>query len=442
MVIMNPPFTRNDIRNRSLPQEDRKKVQQHEIELARKAPDQDHREAVNQSTIFSFFAHIADRLLNRSGTVAIVQPFTACTGAGAKGHRSILTDSNRFHIELVVTSHDNRRIYFSENTDIHESLIVARRPTSETRDKPTAFVSLAENSASASEAHFLAEAIRQALDGDNSLLANYGTIAWRSPEQLRDRPWNAACFYDQTLADAYDALLDCPTLMPIGNLASVEPEGRRIRDAFRKAEKRQSLDMRALWAHKSARQTMMRTGPDEFLVAKKGMHDYAGHIWQKRSNLLLANRMRLNLTQTPAVFSNEPILGSAFVPVSPFGENRNKLCKAWCVWLNSTFGIIVFLNTRQKNLTYPNFSLDGFRSLPVPHSRHCDIAALAETYNQYADEVLRPLPEVHTDPVRHALDDAVLMAVPGLPCNDVAQWRKSISLEPSVNNEKEPFSLS
>ena len=442
LVIMNPPFTRNDIRNRSLPKEERREVQKHEIELARTTPNQDHRHAIDQSTIFSFFAPIADLLLNRSGTVAIVQPFTACTGAGAKGHRSILTDSDQFHLELVVTSHDNRRIYFSENTDIHESLIVARRPTSGTQRTQTAFVSLAENPASASEAHFLAEAIRQALDGDNSLLANYGTITWRSLEELRDRPWNAACFYDQSLADAYDELLDNPALAAINVLAAVEPEGRRIRDAFRRAEKRQNPDMRALWEHKSTRQTAMRTDPDHFLVAKKDMHDYARHLWQKRSHLLLVNRMRLNLTQTPAVFSDEPVLGSAFVPVSPAVGNREQLCKAWCVWLNSTFGIIAFLNTRQKNLTYPHFSLDGLRTLPVPHPKQCNIVILAAIYDQFADDALRPLPEIHADPVRHALDDAVLTAVPGLSGSDVARWRQSISLEPSVNNEKEPFRLS
>ena len=441
LVIMNPPFTRNDIRNRSLPLADRKKVQKHEISIARKTPDKAHREAINQSTIGTFFTPIADQLLNQQGTVAIVKPFTACTNTSGKNERNLLTNPERFHLEVVVTSHDNRRIFFSENTDIHESLIVARRPTSVTKGKSTAFISLAENPASASEAHFLAEAIRQALDGDNSLLANFGTIAWRTQEQLRDRPWNATCFYDQSLAEVYDDLLDNSALAAIGDLASIEPGGQRIRDAFRKAEKRQNPDMRALWAHKSRRQTAMRTGPDEFLVAKKGMQDYARHLWQKRSSLLLVNRMRLNLTQTPAVYSDEPILGSAFVPVSPAVDNRTQLCKAWCCWLNSTFGIIAFLNTRQKNLTYPNFSLDGLRSLPVPHPNKCDIMKLATIYDECANDVLRPLPEIHSDPVRHTLDGAVLSAVPGLTGSEVAHWRQSISLEPSVNNEMAPFRL-
>ena len=441
LVIMNPPFTRNDIRNRHLSVEARKKVQEHEIELAEKAPDRAHRSAIDQTAIRTFFSPIADILLGRHGTLAMVVPFAACTGAGGKNERNLLTDPNRFHLELVVTSHDNRRISFSENTDIHESLIVARRPTPETHRKSTAFVSLAENPASASEAHYLAAAIQQALNGDTTQLASYGTIAWRPLDQLRDRPWNATCFYDQSLADAYDALLENPALAALGTLAAVEPGGQRIRDAFTKAAKRQNPDMRALWAHKSARQTAMRTGPDEFLVAKKGMQNYARHLWEKRSNLLVANRMWLNLTQTPAVFSDEPILGSAFVPVIPAGQNKELFCKAWCVWLNSTLGVVAFLNTRQKKLTYPNFSLDGLRSLPVPNPDNCDMAALAAVHDRWSEDSLRPLPEIRSDPVRRALDDAVSEAVPGISGNNLAGWRRSISLEPSVNNKKDPFQL-
>ena len=442
LVIMNPPFTRNDIRNLSLPPADRKLVQKHEIELAKKTSDPDHRIAINQSAISTFFTPIADRLLNDSGSYATVNPYTACTGAGGKHVRNLLTDPNRFHLELVVTSHDNRRIYFSENTDIHECLIVARRPTPETNDKPTAFISLAENPNSPSEAHYLANAIRSALDGDTSPLASYGTIAWRSLEQLRDRPWNAACFYDQALAEAYDSLLDNTALTPIGEIAKVQPGGQRVRDAFSKARHRQSPDMRALWAHKSERQTTMRTTPDEFLVPKSGMHKYAEKLWEMRSNLLLVNRMWLNLTRTVAVFSEEPVLGSGFVPVTPQRQDRENLCKAWCVWFNSTPGIIGFLNIRQKKLSYPNFSLEGLRSLPVPNPDRCDIDRLVTVYNEYADENLLALPLMNEDSVRFAIDNAVLDAVPNLSNSDVIQWKNSIQLEPSVNNKKEPFQLS
>ncbi len=442
LVIMNPPFTRNDIRNRGLPPEDRKLVQKHEIILANKTSDPDHRVAINQTAISTFFTPIADRLLNSRGSYATVNPYTALTGTGGKHVRNLLTDPKRFHLELVVTSHDNRRIYFSENTNIHECLIIARRPTLGNKGKLTAFVSLAENPASVSEAHYLADAIRRALDGDKLPLSSYGTIAWRSLEQLRDKPWNAACFYDQTLADAYDSLLLNKALTPIGKIATVQPEGRRVRDAFSKARYRQIPDMRALWAHKSERQITMLTTPDEFLVPKSGKHKYAEKLWDMRSNLLLVNRMRLNLTRTVAVFSDEPVLGSGFVPVIPQARDREFLCKAWCVWFNSTPGIVAFLNIRQKNLTYPHFSLNGLRSLPVPNPDRCDIKRLVAAYGEFADESLLALPLMNEDSVRRAIDEAVLEAVPGLSSSEVINWNDSIPLEPSVNNKNEPFQLS
>ena len=441
LVIMNPPFTRNDIRNLSLPAKERELVQKHEIRLAKNTSDPDHCKAIHQSAIGTFFNPIADLLLNSKGTLAVVRPYTVCTSVSGKYERNLLTDPKRFHLELVVTSHDNRRIFFSENTDIHECLIIARRPTAENDTNSTAFISLAENPASASEAHYLARAIRQALNGDTSLIADYGTITWRSFEQMRSKPWNAACFYDQTLADAYDSLLENKALKAIGDSANIQ-DGRAVRGAFTRVRQRQNPDIRALWSHKSRRQVTMRTVPDEFLVSKPGKRDYASKLWEKRGNLLLVNRMWLNLTRTPAVFSDEPTLGSAFVPVTPKGGNNEALCKAWCVWFNSTPGTIAFLNIRQKKLSYPHFSLDGLRSLPAPSPDRCDIDRLVAAYNHFANETLLALPQMNEDPVRRALDDAVLEAVPGLSNTEVAQWRNSIPLEPSVNNKKMPFQLS
>ena len=122
--------------------------------------------------------------------------------------------------------------------------------------------------------------------------------------------------------------------------------------------------------------------------------------------------MRLNLTQTPAVFSNDPVLAPHLYRSSRVARNKELQCKAWCVWLNSTPGIVAFLNTRQRNLTYPSFSLDGLRSLPAPNPNTCDLAALATAYDSYAENILCPLPEMDHDPVRHVLDDAVSEAVP------------------------------
>ena len=66
---------------------------------------------------------------------------------------------------------------------------------------------------------------------------------------------------------------------------------------------------------------------------------------------------------------------------------------------------------------------------------------MVDVYTRYADTPLKPLPEIHTDPVRHALDDAVAKAVPGLPIDALDRYRRGIALEPSVTARKEPFQL-
>ena len=276
------------------------------------------------------------------------------------------------------------------------------------------------------------------MQGDHTQLSEYGhTIAVKT-ESLRDRTWNEACFYDQSLFSNYRKVAANSAITPITKVAEVEPAGRRVQDAFSKAKQRQSPDRRALWDHKTARQTRMMTTADTCIVPKKDRHDYAAKLWEKRSNLLLAGRARLNLNMTFAVYSKSPLLGSAFVPVVPNAENKKDICKAWCVWFNSTLGILSFLNNRQKQLTYPQFSLDILRSLLVPHPDHCDIKFLAQTFDKYADKKLKAFPDICDDEIRHELDKAVVKAVPGVDPEMIKQCRLAISQEPSVTNEKDP----
>ncbi len=433
LVIMNPPFTRNDIRNKWLQENAQKAVQGREKAISKKAPEKIYRDAIKNTSVQTFFIPIADMLTNSTGTVAMVAPFTVCTSPGAQGQRHLLMD--RFHVEVVVTSHDNRRIFFSENTDIHESLIVARRKNNLNQGKSTAFVSLATNPSGTSDAQLLANAIHQALSGNRVPLSDFGTIDWRMPEQLEGRIWNAVCFYDQSLASEYDRLRNCESLVKIGGkkVGLVGPSGRSIRGNFVKSVTRQNPDIRCLWDNKSERQVSMRTSPDSFLVPKNKKWTAAMRLKEKRSHLMVVERMRLNLTRTPAVFSNTPILGSAFTTVTPLSGNNKEIQKAWCVWLNSTLGVLGFLNIRQKQLTYPGFSMEAIRSLFVPNPVKCDIAGLSRAFDLYADMPLKPFPQIDKDDVRLKLDEVVIECVPGLPWADIDHLRQRIADEPTVN---------
>ena len=129
---MNPPFTRNDIRNRQYKPQHRRSLQKREIEIAKFLGGRDLSafRAINQTSVSTFFSPLADVLLkNAAASLAKVAPTTALTNASGILERKFLAE--RFQIETIVTSHDPKRINFSENTFIHESLIVARRPGDE-----------------------------------------------------------------------------------------------------------------------------------------------------------------------------------------------------------------------------------------------------------------------------------------------------------------------
>ena len=106
--------------------------------------------AITTNSIRTFFTPLAEGLMNsRHGVLAKVMPVTTCTGAARLAERRFLAE--RFHVERIVTTHDPRRIAFSENTAIHECLLICgRHPTKD--QPPTEFVSLRRMPENAEEA--------------------------------------------------------------------------------------------------------------------------------------------------------------------------------------------------------------------------------------------------------------------------------------------------
>ncbi len=130
-VIMNPPFTANKNRNRKFDPVVVREMQEHEIGIRNRLlmKDPEAGKVVNANSIRTFFTPLADQLLcGDRGVLAMVFPTTACTGESGRRERRLL--ARRFHVETVVTSHDPDRPNFSENTGIHESLLICRRRNS------------------------------------------------------------------------------------------------------------------------------------------------------------------------------------------------------------------------------------------------------------------------------------------------------------------------
>ena len=165
LVIMNPPYTRDSLRYDQFDGATERRIKQREMRLFADKP-------VHLSNNGGPFLYLAEFLTKSgSGVLAAVLAMVGATNYSTMGMRRRLAE--RFHVETIVTSHDPERIYFSENTDIGEMLMVCRRwPGDKGVKPPTLVVNLARNPATPAEAISVAAAI----EGGNIESQGYGTV--------------------------------------------------------------------------------------------------------------------------------------------------------------------------------------------------------------------------------------------------------------------------
>ena len=449
LVIMNPPFTRNDIRNRQYDRADRRPLQEREMEIAEFLVGRDRfaSKAIDQTSVSTFFSPLSDALLKKGGsaTLAKVVPTTALTNASGIDERRFLAE--RFQIETIITSHDPQRVCFSENTTIHESLLIARR-SGKVR-KPTRFISLARMPMDPHEAILLADMINSGGD----LKAWGSEFDW--PEyRVRNGDWTAAQFYDGVLADAVLILESLVGLFlaSASGLCQIEPEGRRVRDAFLSptklgaeytpnrdsprygADDQRDVDWMfpLLWDHPTEVQTTMMAKPDVLGIPRKGMRRYAEEkLAPKANRLLLANRIYTHQVRVSACYASEPLLGSAWTPVT-IRNSTTEAEKALCAWWNSTPGVLTLLHARARKLTYPRYSLSSLRSLLIPELSNESIQVLSDAFDQTSSSTLLPWSRMNECPVRPLLDMAAARVL-RMDARRIADWRARIAREPTVS---------
>ena len=225
-VIMNAPFTDNMKRGRKFGAEAVKGMQRREIDIRNRLQHADSAagRVITTNSVRTFFTPLADQLLRPDrGVLAKVLPAAACAAASGIAERRLLAE--RFHVERIVTSHDPRRPNFSENTGIHECLLICRRRPGHERP-PTEFVSLRRMPGSADEAVAAADAIASGTGG------TWGTAHQWSADRVRSGDWTPVQWYDGTLAEACREVEANARLESAGSRFDIGPAGQRIRDAY------------------------------------------------------------------------------------------------------------------------------------------------------------------------------------------------------------------
>ena len=432
LVIMNPPFTRDSLRHDQFSREDERKLKDREKQLFANAPTY----MAGGSGAFLFLGEY----LNRSdvGTLAVVLPLVGATDVSGLEIRRHL--ASQYHIETIVTSHDPKRIYFSENTSIGEMLLVCRRwPKAEETKPPTRVVNLALNPSTPAEAISVARAIQNGTVVEQA----YGTIQEWPTDRIACGDWGAVQFFSPYLCEKFSELTrgDLFPLTAMGKIADVGPAGQRIREAYRKTSVSDAKGRTALWQHDTNIIQTMSMEFDTYISAKPEYADRADRYWNQRSRLLLPTRLHLPTVKVTTVRLETRSVGSAWVPCTidvpdHLRENREK---ALCAFLNSSVGVLALLGNRtNKKPTYPNLSIDDLRKLPVPDFEAIGDGAvwmLAIAYDCLAEESLSSLSLMDTCDIRLSLDESVCAAL-NIDPEMVAGIRRQLAAEPSVTGRQ------
>ena len=432
LVIMNPPFTRSDLRHDQFSVEDEQKLKDREKELFSKKP-------VHLSHSGGAFLTLADFLIKReSASIAVILPLVGATNYSTAEMRKML--AQRYHVETIVTSHDPERIYFSENTSIGEMLIVFRRWADRRKQKPpTRVVNLARNPSTPADAL----AVAWAVEDGTVKSKEYGTVQHWPEYRIRDGNWGAVQFLSPFLCEQFDEMRRGRFFesVALGKVAEIGPDGVGARTTFNRSSLPGIKPMSALWYHKTDVTQSMSASTDTYIDPKPGKERQAKGLWERRGTLMLPMRVRLNTVRTLGVRLNMPALGSLWTPCKPpnIGDKpADAVEKALCVYVNSSIGVLALLGDRtNKTPSYPGFSMRDLRNLVVPDLAAIDgaVKRLVKAYDAHAKDAFLPLPSMDDCPTRRALDDAVVEAL-DLDAETVAAIRRSLSEEPSVTGRR------
>ncbi|MBI1657210.1 MAG: DEAD/DEAH box helicase family protein [Thaumarchaeota archaeon] len=420
-VIMNPPFGSNKARNRKFPPNIVKLMQKNEMAIRDELRRMDRRagETIDSNSISTFFTPLADRLLDAErGTLAKVLPATACTNTSGLKERKFLAE--RFHVERIITSHDPKRLNFSYKTGIHESLMVCRRYDGDTKP-PTEFVSLHRMPKSAKEAIEVADAI----SGGNA--REWGSVVSWPAERVRVGDWSPAQWRNADLAGEILHLESSPLLEQVGRRYEIGPAGQQLRgNAYKACEEGTAGAVKTFWLVSAKLRKTIRGEPESW---RKPADAAAKKLWERRSNLLVAAKFRTTNGRLTALYSDDPSIGSGWIPVSVKDEQT---AKALAVWLNSTPVRMMLLNRRSKTLDYPQFSLGHLKEIRIPKPDNPGWGALREAYDRVCDMEIMPMK--HADDPARVIIDSAAASVLKVDSDILAGWREMLSREPTISN--------
>lgn len=466
LCVMNPPFTRSvggNLLFGSLPEDQRKKMQDELRRILSTASGGKTAGVLASSTagLGAVFVAVASPHIKDGGRLSLVLPAALAFGASWEKTRQLL--SRDYIVEYIIASHDPERWNFSENTSLSEVLMISRKkhPTESAADTKTVCINLWKNTTTPVDALGLADAVLNAtpaqLDSASMGVCPLYTGSMKRGEAvsiswplIKDSQWYPIAFAQTDMMRVTHHLrrgaLFQPTKGIVGNLPLIQldalgklgPDRRDIYDGFTLVDSKTAYP--AFWSHNAEEVFTLDQSPNKYLnprtKAMKGRNlRRVDLLWPRAGRIMIAERMRLNTQRLTTIRLEAPGLSNVWWPFAPHTDDPSAE-KVLALWLNSTLGLILMFSYRiPTEGPWVQFKKPSLNIVPIlnPHGLKAgEKNALVKAYDALCRETLLPLPEMHADQTRIAIDKAIEKAL-GFP--DLEAMRRMLAAEPIVSGE-------
>ncbi|MCL2021126.1 MAG: N-6 DNA methylase [Betaproteobacteria bacterium] len=450
LCTMNPPFVRSvggNLLFGSLSEDERAKLQSELKKQAANLP------ASITAGLGSVFVAVADKHLREGGRLAFILPAALATGEAWGASRKLIAD--KYHLEMVMVSHDADKPNFSENTDLSELMFIARKRGRDEAAGDAIFVNLWHNPRTIYEALDVADRVRERIaNGFNSTgtASIHGTSGIKLAEIVRMPPtegeaqWIGAQFAQAPTLKAAEALaagkLEVPGKMPVdvplsalGGMGTLGYDQRDIHDAFT-VSKTDWSPYPAFWNHQAKAVTSIRQKPNSWLIprtvpAKGRPLKNAAQVAGSAGRILIVERVRTTTHRVLAIVFDEAVLGNTWWVLKAKLSSVQE--KALLLWLNSTPALLMMLTRRVTTEgAWMKIKKPQWASMPVLDVRNLPtetLAQLAEAFDTLCAREMQALARLDIDPARAEIDDALSAAL-GLP--DMRMLRQLLAREPNL----------
>ena len=427
IVIMNPPFTNRSKMGEKFPkamqQMLRSRVDSMEQILVRN--DESLEDFVDKNALEPLFTALADRCLKDScGVLTMVNPTIALCAPSAMEKRQIL--AGRYHIHTVLTCHQPGNINMSQNTNINESIIVARRHDGP--KPPTRFVNLDRLPADDRQVDEMHQALLSCEEGQ--MEDGWGLVSYWPTERIAEGDWTPAVWRSATLAQSSMQYANEPTLKAISDTAkyTVRSSSQRLYENFERSDKANPDSIPVLDSKGADGQTSITAIPDNYWAPKRGRERQAEHYGKWASHLLITAGQDNSTARLTAIAGDTRYLGNGWSPVVGVPSDE---AKAIAVFVNSTPGRIQLMRRPAKKLEFPQYKPEIIGSIKIPDLKDDRIRRILSGCWERTKDMVVPQFRDGECKVRQIWDEAVAEAMEW-NADELTNLRELLNSEPHV----------